>query len=260
MCLTDYQKRHEFINRSGLKQDSKIIQDMLLLDAKDEGTNYKEIQGIVDRVSILLNDYYMELFLSTPVNPNLNFKYWADNGYCVLLKIPELNFSPVAINCIVTFLFAKIWLTILNRQGSVDKLPHIHVICDEIHKYNQVTKLLYGWIREASKYKTNFVISSHTLLDLKSLLPVFKASGASYMLYKSSPQNYKLLENELLPYTIEELQNIKPFHSMNIINYNRDYSVFMSESPKPVEKSYKYFDRSGLDLECSKKYGVEYKD
>jgi hypothetical protein len=54
--------------------------------------------------------------------------------------------------------------------------------------------------------------------------------------------------------------SIKPFHSINVINYNRDYSVFMTESPKPIEKVYQYYNRSGLDLECSKKYGYEYKD
>jgi hypothetical protein len=161
----------------------------------------------------------------------------------------------------VPFRTSKIWLSILNRQGDVSNLPHTHIICDEIHKYQQVTKLLYGWIREAAKYKTNFVISSHTLLDLKSLLPVFKAAGSHYMLFKSSPQNYKLLEQELMPYTMEELmQIIKPFHSMNIINYNRDYVSFLSKTCDPVDKIYKYADRSYLDLECSKKYGFEYKD
>jgi hypothetical protein len=260
LCLTDYDKRHEFIERSGMKKDSKTIQDMLMLDTKEQGTNYKEIQGVIDRISVLMNDAYMEMFLSAPINKKIDFKYWQDNGYCVLLKIPELNFSPTAINSIVTFLFSKIWLSILNRQGDVSKLPHVHIICDEIHKYQNVVKLMYGWIREASKYKTNFVISSHTLTDLKTLLPVFKASGASYMLFKSSPQNYKLLENELHPYETEELMSIKPFHSINVINYNRDYSVFMTESPKPIEKVYQYYNRSGLDLECSKKYGYEYKD
>jgi hypothetical protein len=260
LCLTDCNKRHEFINKSGLSTNSKTVQDMLMLDDGKGGTNYKEIQGVIDRISVLMNDYYLELFLSVPINLNINFKHWADNGYCVLLKIPELQFSPVAINCMVTFLFSKIWLSILNRTGNVDGLPHVHIICDEIHKYQQVTKLLYGWIREAAKYKTNFVISAHTLTDLKSLLPVFKASGSHYKLYKSSPNNFKMLENELLPYTMEELLQIKPFHSVNIVNYNRDYVVFETENQSPPDKIYEYNDRSYLDLECNKKYGYEYKE
>jgi hypothetical protein len=261
LCLTDYVKRHEFIDKSGLNTNSKTIQDMLMLDDGKGGTNYKEIQGIVDRISVLMNDMYLELFLSTPINHKVNFQYWADNGYCVLLKIPELHFSPVAINCLVSFLYSKIWLALLTRTGNVDKLPHVHIIGDECHKFgNSILKMLYGAIRESAKYKTNFVISAHTLIDLKTLLPVFRASGAHYMLFKSSPQNYKMLENELLPYTMEELMQTKPFHSINVINANRDQQVFLTESPKPAEKVYKFFDRSYLDLECSKKYGVEYKD
>jgi hypothetical protein len=258
LCLTDYNKRHELIDKSGLTTNSKTVQDMLMLDDGKCGTNYREIQGVIDRISILMNDYYLELFLSTPVNPKINFKYWADNGYCVLLKIPELNFSPVAINCIVTFLFAKIWLSILNRVGDVAKLPHVHVVCDEIHKYNQVTKLLVNWIREAAKYKTNFVISAHTLIDLKCLLPVFKAAGSHYKVYKSSPQNYKMLENELLPFSMEELMQIKPFHSVNCVNYNRDYAIFITQSLGRVEDLYIKHNRSFMDLQHSKIYGCEY--
>jgi hypothetical protein len=107
LCLTDYDKRHYFIDKSGLNTNSKTVQDMLMLDDKNNGTNYREIQGVTDRISVLMNDYYLELFLSAPINKNINFRYWADNGYCVLLKMPELNFSPVAINSMVTFLFSK---------------------------------------------------------------------------------------------------------------------------------------------------------
>ena len=72
-----------------------------------------------------------------------------------------------------------------------------------------------------------------------------------------------MLEQELAEgeVTIEEaLANTKKFHSINIVNYDRQYSVFTTKAPELLEKRYKKYDRSHLDIECSEKYGTPFED
>jgi hypothetical protein len=41
------------------------------------------------------------------------------------------------------------------------------------------------------------VFAKHSLLDLKGLLPYIKASGSNFMLFKTTKENIKLLQEEL---------------------------------------------------------------
>jgi hypothetical protein len=147
----------------------------------------------------------------------------------------------------------------LSRQrDKIDTYAPVHILADEIHKFPLVTKLLTSWIRESAKYRANFVISAHSLIDLKNLLPIFNASGANYLLFKSSSQNYKMLEKEIFPFEVDELMELKPFHTLNVVNYhNGDYARFITKLPPPVESEFPKVDRSHLDAEFSKILGYE---
>jgi hypothetical protein len=48
-------------------------------------------------------------------------------------------------------------------------------------------------------------------------------------------QNFVDLKEELYPFVIEEAMQTKPFHSLNIFNYNNQHVVFNSELPKPLK-------------------------
>jgi len=137
-----------------------------------------------------------------------------------------------------------------------------HVILDEIHNFPEICNMIKGNCREAAKYALSYVFTSHMLTDLKGLLSVIKGSGANFMLFKTSKENLKLLEEELMQGNIEiqEAMELKKFHSINIVNYDREYSVFTTKSPDLIDKSFKKYDRSYLDLECSKKYGTPFED
>lgn len=259
--LQSYEVRKKMIEKSGLSENSLIVQELKKLDNGKGGTKYNEISGIIDRISILFNDYVMELLLSAPPNPKIDFRYWADNGYCVLIKLSDLEFSRVSLKALVTFLFSKIWLTMLSR-GMSDNPNLTHVILDEIHNFPQVTNMLRSICREAAKYGLSFVFTSHLLKDLKGLLPYIKGSGANFMLFKTTKENFLLLKEELElgGFEINECLKIKDFHTINIVNYDRDYVVFQSKVIDPVNKRYKKYDRSNIDIECSKKYGVKYEE
>jgi len=260
-CLIEAPVRDRFIEQSGLPDNSTIIQDLKRLDDGKDGTNYKEIAGIIDRASVLLNDYTMEMLLSIPPNDNIDFTKWANEGKCVIIKMSDLTFNRDALQALVTFVYSKIWLSMLAR-GRQDKPKLTHVILDEIHNFPQVCDMLKNTCREAAKFGLSYTFTSHSLLDLKGLLPFIKASGSNFMLFKTTKENIKLLQEELElgGFDLEQCLRIKDYHTINIVNYDRDYVVYTSKVVDPINKRYIKHDRRYLDLEHSIKYGFKIED
>ena len=260
--LQEKEIRDKFIAKSGLCETNLIVQELRRLDDhKTNGTNYSLVSGISDRYSILLNDYIMEQLLSVKPNPEIDFKYWSENGYCVLIKMPDLKFDRRSLRPLVTFIYSKIWLSMLSR-GEQEEPRVTHCILDEVHSFPEVCNMLRSTCRESAKFGLSYVFTNHMLTDLKSLLPAIKSSGASFMLFKTTKENYKMLEQELAEgeVTIEEALTTKKYHSINIVNYDRQYSVFTTKAPDLIEKRFKKYDRSHLDLECSKRYGTPFEE
>lgn len=261
--LEDYNIREKFIKSSGLNENNNLIQELRHLDDGKGGTNYSLISGIIDRISILLNDYTSEVLLSTqmPENSELNFTKWSLEGKCVLIKLSDEVFSREALAPLITFLFFKIWLSVGTARSKIHKPRMTRVFLDEIHNYPIILSFLSDKVKEAAKFMLSFTISCHYLSDAKRLLPTLKAVGGNFMMLGgTSRENFKLMEPELLQHDIslEEAMLTKPFHSLNLINYNRQYIAYTSKMPPMLDKLYKKYDRSGLDLECSKKYGVPF--
>lgn len=259
--LQDRGIRDQFIESSGLPESNIIVQELRRLDNPKGGTNYDLIKGISDRYSILTNDYTMEHLLSLKPNPEINFTKWANEGKCVLIKLSDLKFGRTSLQSMVSFIYSKIWLSMLAR-GNVEQPKVTHVILDEIHNFPSVFNMLNQTCRESAKFGLSYVFTNHMLTDLKNLLLTLKASGANFMLYKTTKENYKKVEEELMQgdVSIEEAMETKPFHSINIINFNREYCVLTTKSPDEIEKRYKKYDRTYLDTHFSKKFGTEWTD
>jgi hypothetical protein len=62
------------------------------------------------------------------------------------------------------------------------------------------------------------------------------SAGSSYgLLAGTEKENLIVLKNEMKPFTVEEGLNLKPFHSINIINYGNQYAKFISKLPPPIK-------------------------
>ncbi len=230
-------------------------------DFRNQFKNYLITPNIIHRASILLNDYSMEMLLSIPPNDEIDFTKWANEGKCIIIKMSDLAFNRDALQALVTFIYSKIWLAMLAR-GRQDKPRLTHVILDEIHNFPQVCDMLKNTCREAAKFGLSYVFTSHSLLDLKGLLPYIKASGSNFMLFKTTKENIKLLQEELElgGFDLEQCLKVKDYHTVNIVNYDRDYIVYTSKVVDPINKRYIKHDRRYLDTEHSNKYGFEIKD
>jgi hypothetical protein len=145
-------------------------------------------------------------------------------------------------------------------RGETDKPNICHVILDEIHNFPQVCDMLKLTAREAAKYGLCYVFTSHLLTDLKTMLPTIKASGANFMMFKTTRENFMLLKSELelLGFDMEQCLSIRDYHTLNYVNYDRDYVAFISKVVDPVDKRFAKHDRSHIDEWCSKKYGIPF--
>lgn len=62
-----------------------------------------------------------------------------------------------------------------------------------------------------------------------------KASGASYMLLQGADKkNFEELKEEMKPYDLEDLLNLKQWHSLNLMRYEKGYAKFITKLPKPL--------------------------
>jgi len=263
--LDDYDIRQDFIKRSGMSGQNKIVQDLHKLDdikidkegnITQTGTRDQDIKFIVDRLDLLLSDFVLrQLFLAKP-NPEINFTKWADEGYCVLVQMPEDDDTNIStIDTIVTFLISKLWLAMQKRKTD----RQVDVIIDEIHRLKTAKKQLDN-IREHRKRRLSYFFSAHQPSDFGSILSTLKSAGASFMLLGTSKDNLKHFEHEIKPFTIEECLQTKKYHAKCIVNYDKEFVVFDAALPPLIEKTEKFKDRSYLVSKCAKRYGVELKE
>ena len=264
-CLTDYDVRHKFIEESGLPETSRIVQDMLSMDSKEGGTkNDRSTQGITDRMSLLVANEFLEIFLSQKPNPQISFDKWCNSpgkyGYFVGIRIPKGMFLDQATDTMVTLMVSRLWLTILTtRLGKEqDSLRQVHLVLDEPHQYSQIFEMLKNPIIESRKWRLRFVFSTHNFRIFKDMQNQLHSAGASYIIMKTNNSNVRTLKNIIHPFTEEDINELKEFHALCSINYRNHNYNFITLLPLPPNKSRRFIDRNYMFDKSVKEYGIKY--
>lgn len=237
--LMNWKVRNEYIRKakySGCfdENDMEIV-DLEALHDRDNtgkivGTKENKIDGIIDRLTVLQKDIYLRLMLKANINYEQNFSKWMDEGKVILIQIPEHTFTNKQIkDTLVTYFMSRIWLSALQRKNH-DRMCHI--LTDEIHQVPTSAKLVANVITEARKFGIDFYFTIHYLKQFKALHDAIRSAGASYMLLAGTEkENAIALEEEIKPFEVDEVINLKPFTSLNIINYGNQYANFISKLP-----------------------------
>lgn len=242
--LANWKTRNEYIRKakySGCFEEDDIeIQDLLLLHERDEdgriiGTKEHLITGIIDRINIMLRNIYLKRMLKADTNPEHDFIKWFREGKCILIQMPEIVFSNKQVkDTLVTFFLSRIILC-RKLMSNEHRPPMTHVITDEIHQVPTAAALLADTITELRKFGLDTVFTIHYMKQFRRLLEAVKSAGVSYMLLAGTEkENLMALAEEIKPFTTEEGLNLKPFHSLNIINYGNQYAKFISKLPTPL--------------------------
>ncbi|MGL4802016.1 MAG: hypothetical protein ACRC18_07095 [Cetobacterium sp.] len=244
--LEEFEVRHEYINNvhesvhGFMKSKISALKE---LDDKDKngcikGTNGSKIEHILDRISLLRDDFMLETMFNKPISDNLNFKTAIDQGKTIFIKMPESEYSTEYVkNVIVTFFMSKVWLASQIRKVDKDS-TRVNVIVDEIFQAPTCMRMLKRILPQCRKFKLRMILSIHYINQVKEIAEPLKAAGCSFMLLQGTEKaNFKALENEFnnLGYDMETLLNLKQYQSLNLVKIKNGYAAFVTQLPKPVK-------------------------
>ena len=153
------------------------------------------------------------------------------------IKVPESMFSTDTekdIYCL--YWLIKIWGALQQRMMLFpDNRVKVNLLIDEIYQVPLAQTFLKSKINQIAKKTCKPILSCHSLQQINYIRPELKSANTSYMLLSGcNKDNYRELEEELYPYTLQDLLNLKRYHSLNFIKTNDGYAKFITALPKPV--------------------------
>lgn len=240
--LQNYKLRHEYIEQIPEEQIQNLeeyIYTLQELDDKDGGTKMSISSGILNRVNKLKQNTYMELMLKKDCRNNFNLVKEMQKSQLICIRMPENMFSTEQekdIYC--TYWFTKIWGALQKRKWNypdVKKRTKVNILIDELYQVPNCQDFLRSKLSQIAKFGCKVIISCHYLGQIGIIRNELKAANSSYMLLAGCDKdNYKELKDELLPYTVEDLLNLKRYHSLNYVKVKDGYSKFITKLPKPI--------------------------
>ncbi len=201
------------------------------------GTKESKIDGILDRVNLIQENIYLKYMFNMSCSNNIDFVEAMDQGKVILIKMPEDSFNNQMVkNVLVTFFTSKIVLATKLRGALHEKPSRCNVFYDELYQAPTAENVICSVLSQLRKFGTKIIISAHYMNQLiPQLKNEIKASGASYMLLQGADKkNFEELREEMNPYELEDLLNLKQFHSLNLIKYEKGYAKFITKLPKPL--------------------------
>ena len=196
-------------------------------------TKETKIEGIIDRVNVLMRNVYLENMLTN--NDAGNFVEWMNEGKTVLIKMPQSEFKNSWVkDTLATYYLSRIWLATLIR-GRQAKPKVCHVITDEIHQLDNAAQVIAEHITESRKFGVSYLFSCQYLRQFRELLEGVQGAGANYMLLAGTEKsNFVALEEECGEFELEELLRMDEYHSFNVVQTPTGLQRFISKLPKPI--------------------------
>ena len=132
----------------------------------------------------------------------------------------------------------KLWLALQIRYWNMpDRTTHtkVNVFIDELSQVPYTQEFVRSKLSQMAKFSGKMIISCHYLGQIGIIRNELKAANSSYMLISGcNKDNHKELADELYPYTVEDLMNLKRYHSLNLMKCADGYATFITRLPKPI--------------------------
>lgn len=255
-CLEDYKARMNIID--SLPEDLKPyleddINNVKKLNAKyttgsekgkDNGeTNTTKIDRILDRIYTMKESMRTKIMFSKSSEENIDFEKAFDEGKIILIKMKQNLFGSENIRNFLTLFFTtKVWASCVNRESKIDdykNLKRVHLIIDEVFQVQKTIEMLEDKLPQVRKFRLKPVFSVHNLSQIDTIKDAIKSAGFSYMMLAGTDKsNFKALSEELSPFEVEDLINLKRFSSLNLITAdNGTLTPFVTELPPLFDES-----------------------
>ena len=254
--LQSHTVRHEFIDK--LSEELKIdLEDSIIaLEELDDyskvtkdnpipmicGTKDNKIEGIIDRIDLLRENLVIDSMLSKDPKDNVDFVKAMEEGKVVLIRMRDIDFDDdISIDILTTFFIQKIWIATKVR-GTIHEHPgRCTVLIDEVFQSPTSQKLLTKQFVQSAKFGLKYVLTLHYMDQLsKEAQSALKNSNASYMLISGVDKKaFEALEEEfnIHGYCLDDLLNLKQYHSLNLIKSKDGYESFITKLPPKLKNN-----------------------
>lgn len=209
------------------------------------GTKDHLITGIIDRLTKLKVNTFMELMLNETTANNIDLVAEMQKNQLICLKMPETMFpTDGERDLYTTYWLTKIWCAMQIRskiEPDREKLTKVNLLIDELYQVRNTERFLKDIISRLPKFALKPIISCHYLNQIHQILDELR-EGASpnYMLISGcNKKNYFELKDELYPFEVSDLLELPRFHSMNLIKCDSGYARFITKLPPPVNNKEK---------------------
>ena len=254
--LQSHTVRHEFIDK--LSEELKIdLEDSIIaLEELDDyskvtkdnpipticGTKDNKIEGIIDRIDLLRENLVIDSMLSKDPKDNVDFVKAMEEGKVVLIRMRDIDFDDdISIDILTTFFIQKIWIATKIRGTMHEHPGRCTVLIDEVFQSPTSQKLLTKQFVQSAKFGLKYVLTLHYMDQLsKEAQSALKNSNASYMLISGVDKKaFEALEEEfnVHGYCLDDLLNLKQYHSLNLIKSKDGYESFITKLPPKLKNN-----------------------
>jgi hypothetical protein len=181
------------------------------------GTKLDRIVGIIDRLSKLEHNPFMELMLQKSTENNIDLVTEIEKNQLICIKMPEDMFNTdTERDVYTTYWISKVWLAMQIRASMIrnkDDRKTVNLILDELYQVETTEAYLSEKLNRLSKFRLKPIVSCHYLGQLKRMKKELSGANASYMLLSGcDAENFRELEVNLRPFEVESLINLPKHH------------------------------------------------
>ena len=254
-CLEEHIIRNKYIEKLTDKQKDLLSNEVRCLEELNEwskvtkkeenegivseiiGTRESKIEGILDRISLLREDFKLKYMYNASLDNNINLVDCMEQGKVVLIKMPESEFTTKLVkNVLVTYFISKVWLASKERGKLHEKPSRCNLIVDELFQAPTCLETLKYILPQSRKYGCKTIISNHYFNQISEIEEALEGSGASYMIMKGTNKNdFSKFDGKIGDFEYSDLEDMEKFSSLNIIFDGDKTHSFISKLPKPIK-------------------------
>ncbi|MFA5557865.1 MAG: hypothetical protein WDA59_00170 [Methanofastidiosum sp.] len=262
-CLYDRTLRYKLLSNLKLPRHLSFCQNILKIDSEDSSTTFR---GIETRLNLIMENATLKKYFSLNGGKKLDFAHWANNGYCVLIQIPEQFSDPI-----ITFLVQKLWLAIKTSRYNIkeENRPNTKLLVDEPNRFQTIMNLLNDHLIASRKWHLQFLFFIHNINVFREARDNLKNAGTTFIMLPTSQFNFAQVSEFYAPMGFEAMKEVekqisrsggKRRFALVALHYKNVWYPCLVRLPIPIEQRNKYVDRKYLNEKCAKLYGVSQRD
>lgn len=192
----------------------------------------KSLEGVLSRFTQLTKVPYLEAMLKAKIDPNDDFDKWIQEGKSIFVMIPQNMFpNPRTRDIITTYYITRIWLAAQIREDN-SNAKLCNLIFDEVHQMPNTASFISEHVNEFRRHRLGITISCHYLAQFKALEEALLSKRTNYIICQGTQKdNVKKLQEEIAPFTLDDLSKLKLHEAICSINYISGRHNFIGKLP-----------------------------